>query len=277
MPKKLRRLRIEEGSLVDRPANPGARVMLWKRHDHDDNTPTEAEMPTKRDDLEERVEELGDQIGALTKANADLTEALKAAQKGDPAPQPSETETRLGKQVEELTTKLKTAEEKLAKHEPPVEDDKIDLAALPAAVRRRLEDVDELRKSFEAEKKANAKLAEQREVEQSIAKLAKHWPTLPSKPESFGLIYHKIVKALEKDELAELERVFTSHAEFARIASAALGRDHIVATDSAMAEIEARAGALRKADPRLTQEQAIAEATIRFPDLYEKYREEQKQ
>jgi pyruvate dehydrogenase complex dehydrogenase (E1) component len=31
MPKRLRRLTIVEGSLVDRPANPGARIMLFKR------------------------------------------------------------------------------------------------------------------------------------------------------------------------------------------------------------------------------------------------------
>lgn len=288
MPKKLTRLRINEGSLVDRPANPGASVLLWKRHEPNEETPDTTEddqMTTKHDDLDGRVEELEDQIGALTKANADLTEQLKKVAKGEPVPQPSEQEVALARQLADATEALKAAEaarkeaeEKLAKHEPaePPEEE-VNLADLPAAVRRRLEDADNLRKTVEESKAQIAKLDEERKIEKCAAKIQKNWPSLPIKAEHFAPIYSKVESVLKKDELKELENIFTSHAEAMKIASSALGREFVTSTNDAWDEIVAKAEALRKVDPKLTEEQAIAETSRRFPDLYAKYREERQQ
>lgn len=294
MPKKLTRLRIDEGSLVDRPANPLAQMLLFKRHDDEPSALAKGEtMPTENtEDLAAQLDELTQMVGDLTKANADLTAQLaKAAQPTLPL-QPSAAEAALTKQVSEATEALKAAnaalkaesearkaaEEKLAKHEPtaPPEED-INLAELPAAVRRRLEDADALRKSVEESKKRIEKLDEERRIEKCAARIAKNWPSLPIKAEHFAPIFSKIEAALQKDEMRELERILTSHAEAMKVASSAIGREYVTAGSDAWQEILTKAEALRKVDSRLSKEQAIDEACQRFPDLYTKYREEQQQ
>ena len=132
MPKQITRLRIDEGTLVDEPANIGARVLLWKRHDPaaDPVTDEDPAMATKNDDLSERVGELEDQIGDLTKANADLTEALKKAQQPSLPlqPPPGAVDAQLKKERDELQAKLKAAEDEIAKAKaPPSEPETEDL------------------------------------------------------------------------------------------------------------------------------------------------------
>lgn len=92
MPKRLRDIRLSEISLVDRPANPGARVALWKRHEDagtgsppagstdaaGDGTNGVTDMPDKAPDT--RVAELEAALEKSKSANEALKLDLEKAQ-----------------------------------------------------------------------------------------------------------------------------------------------------------------------------------------------------
>jgi hypothetical protein len=271
MPKKITRLRIDEGSLVDEPANIGARVLLWKRHD---DTPTEGDDMPKHDDLDTRVEELEDQIGALTKANADLTDALKKAQQPSlplSAP-PSAAEAELKKQLEDAQAKLQATEAALAKTKsPPPDPEAEDLTkGLPFEKRERIEAV---LKKLEDQEQRLAKMQEEGEAREAEIKVSKSWPNLPVKSKDFGPRYRKITKALadDPDGMAMVEKILTSYGALADIATSGVGRSAQLASGDAWAEIEAKAVDVRKRQTDLTPDQAIAKVINDEPDLYRRY------
>ena len=214
MPKQITRLRIDEGSLVDEPANIGARVLLWKRHDPaaDPVTDEDPAMATKNDDLSERVGELEDQIGDLTKANADLTEALKKAQQPSLPlqPPPGAAEAQLKKERDELQAKLKAAEDELAKAKapPPEPETESLLKNLNFEQRERSR---RMQKSVKELQEQQVKMRDEAELRDAITKVEKTWVLLPVKAKDFGPVYRKIVKALadEPDGMVIVDKVLT--------------------------------------------------------------------
>ena len=252
-----------------------ARTMLT-RHFGTGKTMTktlETDMAKEQDDLAERVVELEEQIGDLTEANDKLTKDLAKAAKNEGDAGDQTDAAKLAKELADAKVALEKANAELAKLKPEPEE-QIDLKALPASVRRRLEDQENLEKRMADLEKVNAKAIEDAAIEKCITRIAKDWPGLPIKADNFGPIYRKIEKALDADEMKELQRVLKSHQEFAQIAASVRGTS-TQAAESAYAELEAKAEAIRKVDPKLSQEAAIAEAMDRFPQIYKRYIDEQ--
>lgn len=262
MPKILRRLRILEGSLVDHPANPGARVLLFKRDRLLGSFTGKGEdfMPQLDDDTKKLFEELQEQLGDLTASNAKLTTKY------------AEAEVEAEKLRKELDDLRKAKPGVLAK-DADDEEDPI-LKSMSPVIRQAF--LDQKKRGDEFEERLR-KQEETQETEAAAKRLAKHFPSLPFKPENFAPIYRKIAKALQPDELVSLERIFASHGAFAKLADREIGHAGLVDGDGGadvMANIEAKAKDLRKVDPRLTHEQAIAKVLDNDPALYERYRAE---
>jgi hypothetical protein len=261
MAQRLRRLRIYEGSLVDTPANVHAKVVLFKRDRLLGSFMGKGEdfMPQLDDDTKKLFEELQEQLGDLTASNDKLTKRS------------AEAETEAAKLRKEL--------DELRKAKPGVapaadeEDDPIVKGLSPAA-RQVFQDLKKRGDEFEERLR---KQEEAQETVEASKRLAKHFPSLPFKPENFAPIYRKIAKALQPDELVSLERIFSSHGAFAKLADRELGHAGLVDGDGGadvMANIEAKAKDLRKISPGLTAEQAIAKVLDSDPELYERYRQE---
>ena len=133
-------------------------------------------MATKNDDMNERVGELEDQIGGLTKANADLTEALKKAQQPSLPlqPPPGAVDAQLKKERDELQAKLKAAEDELAKAKAPPSEPETESSAEKSQLRaaRAVRDSCGSRsRSF----KSNSEAARRGRAADAITKVEKTW------------------------------------------------------------------------------------------------------
>lgn len=261
MPKLLRRLRILEGSLVDRPANPHAKVLLFKRDVllGSEQGKGESFMPQLDDDTKKLFEEMQEQLGDLTASNDKLTKKATEA----------ETEAaKLRKEIDDL----RKAKGGMQSDEP--DEDPIVKGLSPAA-RQVFQDLKKRGDEFEERLR---KQEEAQETAEAAKRLAKHFPSLPFKPENFAPIYRKISKALQPDELVSLERIFQSHAAFAKLADREVGHVGLSGGgDSgadAWAAIVAKAKDLRKIDPKLSEQQAIDKVMVQDPELYNRYRQE---
>lgn len=146
MATRLQNLVLEEVSLVDRPANPGARVALFKRDTPGGDSVTEQELKKKN-------EELSTSVDSLTKANIEF-------------------KTRAEKAEAELATvksDLAKAQEAVAKADPETAKKAL-LASMPPAareafekqaqeqidLRKRLDEVEKRHAAVEFEKVAKA-------------------------------------------------------------------------------------------------------------------------
>ena len=114
-----------------------------------------------------------------------------------------------------------------------------------------------------------AKMRDTARASEFLAK-AKDYRHVPGKPEELA---EALRKADDAGVLEVVERVLK--AADAALEKAGLtkpiGSDQGGAGDDPMAKVEAAAGELRKANPKLTREQAIAKAIEENPDLYRAY------
>jgi hypothetical protein len=220
---------ISEGSLVDRPANPDAVMLLFKHNDEDQL------MANKTlDELQEAVATLEAQVGDLTKANADLTAELAE----------SVAATELAKA--ELTKAMSEGEASEGDDE------------MPEHIRKRLDDA-------EAEAAASRQAIEKLSPEAAVAKMARvvehDSPPLPISTAVVATALVKMEKGtpLESVEINAIKSVFGSHAELSAIAMAQSGKSLSDESRSgADAEVDQLASELRKAEPNLTVAQARA-------------------
>lgn len=256
MPKLLRRLKLLEASLVDCGANQHAAILLWKRADLGKG---DSDMPALDDDTKALLASLEEQIGDLTKANADLSERVK------------EAETEAGKAKEDL--------DRVKKGKPPKSDDDDDdpiLKGMSPAVRQAYED---MRKERSELSDRISKQEERSEIEDCEKKIGKRFPNLPARPSNLAPIYRKISKALAPDELMSLDKIFASHsAAMAQLGEEAghtgVGEYEGDGGADAWATIEQRAREVRKLQPTLSQEQAVTQVMEQDPKLYDAYRRE---
>ena len=217
-------------------------------------------MPQLDKDTKDLFEELQGQIGDLTASNAKLTKERQED----------------AEQMEKLRSELDQLR-KAKPGVPPTDDGDGDdpiLKGLSPVLRQRFQD---LQKQVADQDERLKKQEHEREVGEASKMLAKRFPSLPFRPENFAPIWVKIVKALQPDELMSLERIFASHGAFARIADQEIGHAGLTEGDGGadvMASIEARAKDIRKIEPKLTHEQAIAKVLDMDPQLYQRYRQE---
>ena len=131
-----------------------------------------------------------------------------------------------------------------------------------------------LQKTVKEHEAQMAKMRDEAELSAAIQKVEKHWPSLPIKAREFGPVYRKIAKVLSPDELVRMvivEKVFSSHAQFADIAGSTVGRGAQLVSGDVWTEAEAKAVQLRAKQPDLSADQAIAKVFEIEPDLYRRY------
>lgn len=141
MPKNLIDLVLQEVSLVDNPANQGARVMLFKRDEEgqddpddgeqnmpDDNTKDATELQKSIDALEKNVEELTTKLeGAAKRADAADQKVVEFEKVGDKADENEDIFKGLNPEVRERLEKAeKTAETSRTQMAKMIDDKRLD-------------------------------------------------------------------------------------------------------------------------------------------------------
>jgi len=253
MPKVLRNLVLDEISLVDSPANPGARVLLFKR-----NTSEEQDMPddATKGLTPEQLETLK-KSDELVAAHEDLTKSFKKLE---------EEREFLKAELQKASDRLKELEKAAAEND---DDDDVKKVELPEAVRKQIEateqEASDLRKRVE-------KMEEEKQTSEFIAKAAT-LKNLPLTAAEFGpvLMHFALNKATDAD-IEALDKVLTTANERAEELLKTAGDNHpSINEDSALAQIEKHAAELIKTDATLTEAAAFVKATERHPDLYTQY------
>ena len=252
-PHLLRNLSLNEISLVDKGANPGAQVLLFKRetskeHDMPDDA-TKGLTPEQLETLEKATE--------LVQANEDLTKSLDAMTK----------ERDFAK--DELT-KVNARLIKLEKASAEGGDDKDDITKdLPEAVRKQLDAAE----TESAELKKRIEKMEEDTLTGIYVEKAKLLKNLTQKPDDFGPILMRVsLNKVTPEDVVAMETVLTA-------ANQAVTKLHVSSgtdlpgdnLDSAIAKLEKHAAVLIEADAGLTEAAAFAKATENHPALYEQY------
>lgn len=292
----LKELAVDWVSFVDRAAvrdpinnSEPARFLLCKREGADapETTPKGDSMPTEtvlddatvaaldKADLTPEVRSLMEK--AFTD-NADLSTRVEQA---EAATATAEAElTKAKKKMLETDddggegAKKSEAEEArkaaIAKADPELR------ALLEKADTDRADLEERLTKSEEATESANTIAKAERETRLNKEFLAKAegFVTLPIEAAKFGPILKSVSEKLTKEESDALDSVLKSYDEqirqselFKEMGTSLPGEK----TGSAIAEVQTKAEALRKADPELTAEQALGKAMTDDRDLQERY------
>lgn len=297
--------RLDEFSLVDRPANPLARVVLTKRlkTDKGDAKPF-AEMRGNRRARDEVWQFTSDLADCINRAMDDedvtdkgafieqsLTEFVSAVQAALPnwtAGKPMEKE----KKAEAIGLLTKVAQalglgskdiEKLEtpEGEKPVAD-KPAAPAAPAAETVSKAEMEALTKRLEkaeADAKANAEKVEKLQSEQRLAEFSKRateYAPLPVKVETFAPILMKAADVLTEDENKELDRVLRAAAEAMTKAGVMKEIGSGAAEEgTAAARVAAKLDELKKAHPNKSEAALRAEIWKNDPKLRAAYEAEQ--
>lgn len=259
---------LGEISLVDRGANQGSAVLLFKRDDTEDDPmpkePTQADLNA----LTEAVTKAEEALGELTAANEELVT------KND----------QLTNQVAALTTQLAERDATIAKNAGNGEQvDEITkaLGELPEPVAKMFK---AMQTRVDAAEALIAKQADEKAVAVFIAK-AEAFGHLPTTADKLGPLLMRIEKgATTKADGEEIERLFKA-AQDAIDAGAAdkggnkgnrdrttvIGKGHVEGGGDAEARIASAVVELRKSDSSLTAEEAEAQVLMDQPELYEAY------
>jgi hypothetical protein len=240
MANQLRNIHVKKIDLVGVPAI-GRTITLFKSGD---TTETSEEITVSKDELLKAISELTDE------ERQELAKSLKVEQKP------------------------LTADEILkALAERSVDEEKDE--DIPESVRKSIEALEDGQKEAkERAEKAEAVVKEMRDEQRAKdflakAEMFKHLPNVV--PAEFAPILSKIEKALKDEEWEKLAE--TLKAADAAIAEGDLfreiGRDEVPdAGGSALAQLNAKAEELRKANADLTKEQAFTQAIRENPSLY---------
>lgn len=252
-PKKfrLRKILLNEISLVDFPAEANSVVTIFKRADQPiargggmtDLEKMAAEMERARttmDDLTKRANE----------AEAKLTEVTKRAESAEA-------------KVVEIGKKATSGETD--------DDGDVLLKASDPAVAA---EIIKLRKSNAAAAKQLADIAEGDEIRKAVDRVAAEFPHLPVKASDFGPIFKRAMGSLSAEDATELTRVLKAadNAIVEATRSTGFGQP-FTPKGSAEQEIESKAKEIQKAE-KVTFAKAYDLALTREPALYERFKEE---
>jgi hypothetical protein len=254
-PRRMRIRRLDEFSLVDRPANPLATIVLTKR------APTE--KPVKPEATEEQV------VGWVTKALQALGIKKRVSERDGKWIAFDEEGKELGafdsKEQAEARAYGKRQEKVMPEQEKPEAEvvSKAEVEAITKALTERLEKAE-----------ADAKIEKAARTAE-FTKRAEGYKPLPI-ADGFGAILMKAADALTTEENAELDRVLSAASEAMRqsgimkeIGSGAPEEG------TAVAEVAKKVEELRKQDPKLTEQAARAKVYKSNPELRRKVEAEQ--
>jgi hypothetical protein len=221
-----------------------------------------ADPSSTHEDIIMTMEELAK---ALEKAQADIAALTKSASEKDA-------------EIVELKKAAKAKDKGDAedKKDGGADEDEEDLKkALPPALRAIVE---KSQKDAAAAIAKATKLEEDRAIEASIAKAAPLVGVMPTDAAQLGKLLHEVRKAAPQ-HADELERLFKATA--AMMADTSLLFEAIGKAggedgggSGALAELNSKAGDIRKAEPALSEQQAFAKAMTQNPALYARYQQE---
>jgi hypothetical protein len=245
MANRLKKLAINFVSLVDRPANQPAEIVLTKRDDTPDSATTQDTSAAQESTVTDK-DKSTDQPTALTKA--DLDAAVAAAVDAAVTAAVKKASDENSEKITKLETDLKSATERATQAEIVAK----------------------------AEQDARA-------TTEAIAKAQRDYPHLPgtTAPE-IAPILRKCQAALTEDEYKKLDEVLK--AASVAVGKSPLFQEHGSANgssatgssgDSAYGQIEKIAKDYRDKEPSMSVPQSIDKAMQARPDLVVAYREEQ--
>lgn len=273
---------IEEVSLVDDGANPGAKVEIWKakggkpkgQHDEPDADDKggdpdadedddgfgfkgDAKRVKKQQEIEMTLEELAKSLEA---AEAKLDELEKA--NGDAVARAAELEG----VVKAKDTEIAGLKSDIAKAKPADTEDEI-LKALPEAARELV------LKAKKAEAEATAALAKAKDAQDTADAIAKAKALNFGKPEDVGPLLMRVAKGMTTTADAEkLEQLLKSAGEVASKSPLFKAIGSGQATEGDPEDLlKSKAAEIKKARPELTEAQAYDAALAANPDLYSAY------
>lgn len=265
MPSVLRKLRVRFGSLVDVPANPEARVALFKF----DDTAKE-----KRGAMKKVGRKMSRKNRAELKAAYDRLRALLDAVRGEEDEEGDDMEKQhLPQEAVEYIAKLEAdvaALEARVTELTPAEV--VKAAELPEEIRKRIDDLE--KRAAEADARA-ADERDKRVTKEWIEKAAS-LRALPVSADEFGPVLKRFVEgAPSADDAEMLLRVLNAYGE--QVEKGALFQEigkTGASQPSAWDRIQSLAKQLRDADPDLSEALAISKAAQLNPQLYAEYRAE---
>jgi hypothetical protein len=216
------------------------------------------------DSVKHAIEKAQERETALAKATEGLTKATES--------------------VTELTAKVQKLEKAAGTPNSDEDEDDLSKADLPEPVRKALQKAAEreqaaterLEKAEKAASEAEQLAKAERDARQTaeFVQKAEGYKGLSIEAAKFGPILKSAAEKLTKDEVAELDRVLKAADE--AIVTGELfkqqGRDGAPpAADSAIAEVQRKAEELKKADPQLSESQALDKAMTSDRGLQERY------
>lgn len=213
----LKQLTVRFGSLVDEPANKGARVLLFKR---DDAAPeavaAEAVAKVGRKMSGSRLSAFKDALNKLTSLFSEV-DAPEPASAADPNTEQSK-EARMADK--EDSSKVGKADEKksdAAVEAKPIE--KVDDAAMAVALQKRLEDLEKRANDAETRAKSAEDVAkaerDQRLTAVYVAK-AQALAGLSVKADEFGPVLKRCAELLPAEDFKVIETVLAGASEVAK-------------------------------------------------------------
>lgn len=306
MATRLKKLRLSELSLVDNPANADAVITLAKRMDdgEDDGDTVEKgrkmfsdvkaassiwqltdalnqsirsilddeDDEDKRADIEATVDEFKEAVASLVKKDAgedtdldedadDVEKGLDEDEDGEEYDDDDDFDTELVGEDDNASTTSEDGMSKSLTQDAPATDEDI-MKNLPESVRKRIEDAERVAK--EASENI-AKMLEEKAAAEAVTLAKSMLGAVPGDATVLGAALRKMSDA----EKAELDRVLKAHNAALKTAKVFEAVGDAGADSDETAAINKRAEDIRKANPSMTREQAIAQALEESPDAYD--------
>ena len=266
MAHSLEELDLFEVSLVKSPANPGAKVALFKAVEEDSDLLSqlfEKYNINKDDDI--KVEDL---VNIIKETKMDLTKI--------------EDET-LRKEIEELKEKAEKADglsariEELEKSQVPEEkpEEEIVKEDLPEVVQKALENAETLQKSYD-EMIAKIQKIEDEKVTTAIHTELSQYTAVIAVDDLDARV--ELVKSLNDEAREQLYKDYAKAQEIQKQRNSLFSEvgSNVAAPSTAYEAIQKAGETFRESDSELTSEQAFSKAIDRNPDLYRQYQAELK-
>jgi len=298
MARRLTHLTLDRVDSCPQGANPGAHIVLAKMGkppkkeatvpDPKKDTKKKKDDDEEKDDEEPTVESLSAEIEKLTKANADQATTISALQKSaktsatakaKTAPKAAEAEDEeedVEEDVEEDEEEDATITEKMMKAMPKT---------VQALLKKQNAFIAKAREEAKAAREEAAIEKAEREKAQFIKTAERDLNNLVGKADDKGALLYTLSKKLDaKEYKSVLELLKAGDKASKSLLMSEIGNDadmredgsegRIRKSEGARGDLEDKAEELRKADPKLSREQAFAKACDNNPLLYRKVRAE---
>jgi hypothetical protein len=248
---RLRKIRLDEISIVDSGADANAVVTIFKRDDRSNGGKPMTDLEKMVAQMNEATKTIADLQGSVTKANADSA----------------------AKDVTIAALQKSLAAAQAAKGAADDGEDPILKAADPLVAA----EIIKLRKANAAAAKQLAQLDEEREIKKVASQITSDMPGLPVKAETFAPILKRAMGAMDESDATELLRVLKAASNAVEDSLRSTGLPmHLVQKGNAESEIERLAKEKQKAE-NITFAKAYDDVLTANPALYSRFMAERDQ